>query len=82
MKNIVVIPARGGSKGIPGKNIKVLGKKALIQHTIDAAKALFNEEDIIVSTDDIAIKKVVEEGGLKVPFLRPKYWCNTHKEFS
>lgn len=71
MKPLIVIPARGGSKGVPRKNIKVLGDKPLIQYTIDAAKGVFDDEFICVSTDDFEIKSVVEQLGLKVPFLRP-----------
>ena len=71
MKPLIVIPARGGSKGVPRKNIKVLGDKPLIQYTIDAAKGVFHDEFICVSTDDFEIKSVVEQLGLKVPFLRP-----------
>ena len=71
MKPLIVIPARGGSKGVPRKNIKVLGDKPLIQYTIDAAKDVFDDEFICVSTDDFEIKSVVEQLGLKVPFLRP-----------
>lgn len=73
MNNLVVIPARGGSKGIPGKNIKIFNGKPLILHAVDAAKKIFNDNEIIVSTDDIKIKKVVEDSGLIVPFLRPSY---------
>jgi len=71
LKPLVVIPARGGSKGIPGKNIKLLGGIPLIQYTLEAAKALFPKEIICVSTDDLEIKKCVEKLGFKVPFLRP-----------
>ena len=71
MKPLIVIPARGGSKGVPRKNIKVLGDKPLIQYTIDAAKGVFDDKFICVSTDDTEIKSVVEQLGLKVPFLRP-----------
>ncbi len=71
MKALVIIPARAGSKGIPGKNIKVLGDKPLIQYTIDAAVSVFDKEDILVSTDGEEIKAVAEECGLNVPFLRP-----------
>ncbi|WP_127844989.1 acylneuraminate cytidylyltransferase family protein [Psychroflexus aestuariivivens] len=70
--NLVVIPARGGSKGVPKKNIKLLGNKPLIQYTIEAARAVFSDFEILVSTDDPEIKQVVENLGLKVPFLRPK----------
>lgn len=72
MKPLVVIPARGGSKGVPGKNIKTLEGKPLIGYTIDAARKLFDDSSIIVSTDDLQIKSAVEESGLNVPFLRPE----------
>ena len=71
MKILVVIPARGGSKGIPHKNIKLLDGKPLINYTIDIARAIVADEDICVSTDDEEIIQVVEEYGLKVPFKRP-----------
>ncbi len=68
---LVIIPARGGSKGVPGKNIKPLAGKPLIYYTIEAARQIFSDENIIVSTDDVEIKICVEKTGLKVPFLRP-----------
>jgi CMP-N,N'-diacetyllegionaminic acid synthase len=71
MKPLVVIPARGGSKGVPRKNIKLLGKKPLIQYTIEAAREVYPDSVICVSTDDLEIKQVVEYFGLNVPFLRP-----------
>ncbi|GMQ27763.1 acylneuraminate cytidylyltransferase family protein [Algoriphagus confluentis] len=71
MKPLVVIPARGGSKGVPRKNIKLLNGKPLIQYTIDAARAVFDDSVICVSTDDEEIKSVVESVGLSVPFIRP-----------
>jgi CMP-N,N'-diacetyllegionaminic acid synthase len=72
MKNtLVIIPARGGSKGVPGKNIKLLKGKPLIQYTIDIVRALFSDQQIIVSTDDQSIIDVVEQLGLEVPFKRP-----------
>lgn len=73
MKTLVIIPARGGSKGIPHKNIKNLNGKPLIKYTIDVARQIVNDEDICVSTDDKEIVSVVEDYGLKVPFLRPDY---------
>jgi N-acylneuraminate cytidylyltransferase len=72
MKPLVVIPARGGSKGVPRKNIKKLAGKPLIYYTIEAAREVFEDKNIIVSTDDLEIKEVVEKTGLKVPFLRPQ----------
>jgi CMP-N,N'-diacetyllegionaminic acid synthase len=71
LKPLVVIPARGGSKGLPGKNIKKLMGKPLIHYTIEAARTLFSDEQIIVSTDDLDIKSCAEETGLNVPFIRP-----------
>lgn len=71
MKSLIVIPARGGSKGIPGKNIKLLDGKPLIQYTLEAARAVFDDKVICVSTDDLQIKEKVESFGIKVPFLRP-----------
>lgn len=72
MKPLFIIPARGGSKGIPGKNIKPLGGKPLIAYSIECAKALTDDERrIIVSTDSPEIARTVESLGLKVPFLRP-----------
>lgn len=70
---LFVITARGGSKGLPGKNIKNLCGKPLIAYSIDVARAFTSDENICVSTDSETIKKVVEEYGLKVPFLRPDY---------
>jgi len=71
MKPIVVIPARGGSKGIPGKNIKKLGGRPLIEYTINAAREVFSDDEIILSTDSLEIKNCAEKLGLKVPFIRP-----------
>jgi N-acylneuraminate cytidylyltransferase len=71
MKPLVIIPARGGSKGVPRKNIKLLNNKPLIGYTIEAAKQIFSDEVICVSTDDKEIKEIVENLGLAVPFLRP-----------
>lgn len=71
MKVLVIIPARGGSKGIPHKNIKPLAGKPLIHYTIDSARQIVPDEDICVSTDDQEIIKCVEDYGLKVPFVRP-----------
>ncbi len=72
MKILVVIPARGGSKGIPHKNIKPLNGKPLIYYTIDEARQIVKDEDICISTDDPEIIKYVEEYGLNVPFVRPE----------
>ncbi len=71
MKVLGIIPARGGSKGIPGKNIKLLGGKPLIQYTIEAALQSEMLERIIVSTDSQSIATVAKQLGADVPFIRP-----------
>jgi len=71
VKYLAVITARGGSKGIPGKNIKHLLGKPLILYTVEAARKVFQDQYIYVSTDSQEIKEVVESSGLEVPFLRP-----------
>lgn len=60
-KILVVIPARGGSKGIPRKNIRLLGGKPLIAHTIEMAKASDYVDDVVVTTDDNEIKFIAEK---------------------
>ncbi len=72
MKRILaIIPARGGSKGIPHKNIKLMDGKPLITYSIDIARGIVNDIDICVSTDDDEIINTVQEYGLEVPFKRP-----------
>ncbi|WP_299231505.1 acylneuraminate cytidylyltransferase family protein [uncultured Bacteroides sp.] len=71
MNSLVIIPARGGSKGIPGKNIKPLNGKPLIEYTIDVARGIVADSNICVSTDSQEIISIVENYGLKVPFVRP-----------
>lgn len=71
MATLFLIPARGGSKGIPGKNIKPFCGKPLICHSIDHARALSDDALICVSTDSEEIRRVAEDHGLHVPFLRP-----------
>lgn len=63
--------ARGGSKGVPRKNIRPLAGKPLIAHSIEAAKASRYIERVIVSTDDPEIAGVAQHYGAEVPFLRP-----------
>lgn len=71
MRILFLIPARGGSKGIPHKNIRDFCGKPLIHYSIDVARELADDADICVSTDDTEIIKVAEEAGLRVPFVRP-----------
>jgi CMP-N,N'-diacetyllegionaminic acid synthase len=72
MKILTIIPARGGSKGIPMKNIYKIVGKPLIQYTIEQALNSKLISRTIVSTDDLQIKKIAEKLGAEVPFLRPK----------
>ncbi|MEZ9402957.1 acylneuraminate cytidylyltransferase family protein [Vibrio cyclitrophicus] len=71
-KVFAVIPARGGSKRLPRKNILPLGEKPLIGWTIEAAKNSAYVDDIFISTDDHEIADVVSQFGLTVPELRPE----------
>jgi len=71
-KILGVITARGGSKSIPGKNIKPLSGKPLIVYTIEAAKKSGVLDRIILSTDDPEIAAVAKKHGCEVPFMRPK----------
>ena len=71
MKVLGVITARGGSKGLPGKNLKPLAGKPLIAHTIAAAVASNVLDRLILSTDDEAIVAAGRALGCEVPFLRP-----------
>ena len=71
LKIIAIIPARGGSKGLPGKNIRPLAGKPLIAWTIDAAKKVKAIDRVIVSTDDKKIAAAARRSGAEVPFMRP-----------
>ncbi|MCF0129935.1 MAG: acylneuraminate cytidylyltransferase family protein [Pseudobutyrivibrio sp.] len=70
---LAVIPARGGSKGIPHKNIVDLGGRPLIDYTIQAALGSKYVDRLVVSTDDEEIALVSKACGADVPFLRPDY---------
>lgn len=70
--NIAVIPARGGSKRIPRKNIKEFAGKPMIAWSIEAAQASGLFDHIIVSTDDLEIADVAKKWGAEVPFMRPQ----------
>ena len=78
MKTLYIIPARGGSKGIPGKNIKPLAGKPLIAYSVEVAQQLAPDCDICVTTDDLEIIATVENMGLKVPFVRPAELATDH----
>ena len=68
---LALILARGGSKRLPGKNIRPLAGKPLIAWSIEAARACAAIADVVVSTDDEAIAQVARAHGARVPFLRP-----------
>ena len=70
MSNLCIIPARGGSKRIPRKNIKLFLGKPIISYCIQAALETNLFDEVMVSTDDDEIKKIAIEFGAKVPFLR------------
>ena len=72
MANLCVIGARGGSSGLPGKNIKLLLGKPLIAWSIDQALNTPEINKVIVSTDSIEIANVAQSHGAEVPFIRPK----------
>lgn len=71
MRILALITARGGSKRLPGKNIRVLGGKPMIAWSIDVARGTPEICDILVTTDDPAIATVCAEAGALVPWLRP-----------
>lgn len=68
---LTLIPARGGSKGLPGKNIRCFRGKPLVAHAIEAARDSRVAGRILVSTDDTEIARVAKESGAEVPFVRP-----------
>ncbi len=72
MSTIATICARGGSTGLPGKNIRDLCGKPLIAHTIEQALASECIDHVFVSTDDQEIADIASRAGAEVPFLRPK----------
>ena len=72
MKPICIIAARGGSKGVPNKNIRLLGKKPLIAHTIESAIKSKLFSNVIVSTENKKIANIAKKYGATIPFYRPK----------
>ena len=68
---LAIIPARGGSKGVPGKNLRPVLGKPLIVWTVEQALATPEITDTVVSTDDAEIARIAKEAGAWVPFLRP-----------
>ena len=78
MKPICLIAARRGSKGVPKKNIRLIGGKPLIGHTIKSSLESNIFSHVIVSTDDNGIAKIAKKYGAEVPFLRPKKLATTN----
>tara|TARA_Y100000991_G_scaffold208384_1_gene187334 strand:+ start:304 stop:999 length:696 start_codon:yes stop_codon:yes gene_type:complete len=76
--NLLIIPARGGSKRIPRKNIKHFQGKPIIEWTINESKKLKIFDKFIVSTDDDEIAKISKSAGFEIPFIRPKNLSGDH----
>ncbi|MCB0820985.1 MAG: pseudaminic acid cytidylyltransferase, partial [Bacteroidetes bacterium] len=76
MSSIAIITARGGSKRIPGKNLKIFCGKPIIQYSIEAAQKSGLFEEIMVSTNDPAIAELGKKLGVSVPFLRSETTSN------
>lgn len=76
--NVAVIPARGGSKRIPRKNVKPFAGKPMIAHSIDSALASGVFDKVIVSTDDLEIAEIAKTYGADVPFIRPQALSDDH----
>lgn len=73
MKILYLIPARAGSKGLPGKNVKILGDKPLIAHTIDfALKNIKEEDELCISSNDAEVLDIAKSLRIDVPFVRPE----------
>lgn len=72
MKLLYVIPARKGSKGLPGKNTRLLAGKPLVQHSIEFALALTEEANVCVTSNDESVLQIAEECGIAQPLHRPE----------
>ena len=73
MKILAIIPARGGSKRLPRKNVKLLGDKPLINWSIESVQGIGEIIDILISTDDMEIAAVAKNAHALVPWLRPSH---------
>jgi CMP-N,N'-diacetyllegionaminic acid synthase len=77
MRILFLIPARSGSKGLPGKNTKVLGAKTLIEYSIDFALENFTDSDeLCISTNDPLVVEIAMKRGISIPFTRPDHLSN------
>ena len=78
MKNLAIIPARGGSKRIPRKNVKTFLGKPMLAYSIETALATGLFDEVMVSTDDEEIAEVARQYGAKVPFMRTPVTANDY----
>ncbi|MBV1777155.1 pseudaminic acid cytidylyltransferase [Burkholderiaceae bacterium DAT-1] len=78
MSHVAIIPARGGSKRIPRKNVRLFHGKPMIVWSIEAAKQSHCFDRIVVSTDDEEIAGIALQAGAEVPFLRPSHLADDH----
>lgn len=78
MKNLAIVPARGGSKRIPRKNIKPFMGKPILAYSIEAALNSGLFEEVMVSTDDEEIARIARQYGAKVPFMRTEQTANDY----
>lgn len=76
--NVAIIPARGGSKRIPRKNVKIFAGRPMIAHAIEAARASDIIDRVVVSTDDDEIAAIAKQHGAEVPFMRPADLADDH----
>ncbi|MDD4210118.1 MAG: pseudaminic acid cytidylyltransferase, partial [Bacteroidales bacterium] len=82
MKNIAIIPARGGSKRIPLKNVKAFLGKPILAYSIETALQSNLFEEVMVSTDDEQIAEIAVQYGAKVPFLRSDKTANDYADIA
>jgi CMP-N,N'-diacetyllegionaminic acid synthase len=77
VKTLIIIPARAGSKGLPGKNVKLLGNKPLVAYSIEYALSVKQPGDIIcITTNDDDVIDIAKKYGLDIPFKRPEELAN------
>lgn len=77
MSILFLIPARSGSKGLPGKNTKILGSKTLIEYSIDfALESLTEADELCISTNDPLVIEIAKNKGITIPFIRPEQLSN------
>ena len=78
MRDLAIIPARSGSKGLPNKNIRFLGGKPLMAYTIEAALQSGRFDEVMVSTDSFEYMKIAKQYGASVPFIRSEETASDH----